>query len=81
LTYRGINALAECVIGLYKTEVIRRRGPWKGLDDVELATLTWVPGTTPSACSSPSGMFRPRRYSRNGVSGKPGAVQFASLVP
>jgi putative transposase len=36
------NALAECVIGLYKTEVIRRRGPWKGLDDVELATLTWV---------------------------------------
>jgi putative transposase len=36
------NALAECVIGLYKTEVIRRRGPWKGLDEVELATLTWV---------------------------------------
>jgi putative transposase len=36
------NALAECVIGLYKTEVIRCRGPWKGFDDVEIATLTWV---------------------------------------
>jgi transposase InsO family protein len=36
------NALAESVIGLYKTEVIRRRGPWRGVDDVELATLTWV---------------------------------------
>ena len=36
------NALAESVIGLYKTEVIRRRGPWRGLEDVEFATLTWV---------------------------------------
>jgi len=36
------NALAESVIVLYKTEVIRRRGPWRGVDDVELATLTWV---------------------------------------
>jgi putative transposase len=36
------NALAESLNGLYKTELIRRRGPWKGLDDVELATLAWV---------------------------------------
>jgi len=36
------NALAESVIGLYKTEVIRRRGPWRSLEDVELATLEWV---------------------------------------
>ncbi len=36
------NALAESVIGLYKTEVIHRRGPWKGYEDVEYATLTWV---------------------------------------
>jgi putative transposase len=36
------NALAETTIGLYKTELIRRRGPWRGLDDVELATLEWV---------------------------------------
>ena len=36
------NALAETMIGLYKTEVIRRGGPWKGIDDVEFATLEWV---------------------------------------
>ncbi len=36
------NALAETVIGLFKTEVIRRRGPWRGLQDVEFATLEWV---------------------------------------
>jgi putative transposase len=36
------NALAESVIGLYKTELIHRRGPWRGFDDVEFATLEWV---------------------------------------
>jgi len=36
------NAMAETVIGLYKTEVTRRRGPWRQLEDVEFATLEWV---------------------------------------
>jgi transposase InsO family protein len=36
------NALAETIIGLYKTEVIRRQGPWRNLDEVEFATLEWV---------------------------------------
>ena len=36
------NALAETVIGLFKTEVIHRRGPWRGLEAVEFATLEWV---------------------------------------
>ena len=36
------NALAESLNGLYKTELIRRRGPWRGLDDVEFATLEYV---------------------------------------
>jgi putative transposase len=36
------NALAETIIGLYKTELIRRRGPWRGIDQVEYATLEWV---------------------------------------
>jgi transposase InsO family protein len=36
------NALAESVIGLYKTELIRQKGPWKGLEQVELGTLDWV---------------------------------------
>jgi len=36
------NALAESIIGLFKTEVIHRRGPWRNLDQVEYATLEWV---------------------------------------
>jgi putative transposase len=36
------NALAESVNGLYKTELVRNKGPWRDLDDLELATLEWV---------------------------------------
>lgn len=36
------NALAETIIGLFKTEVIRQRGPWRNFDAVEFATLEWV---------------------------------------
>ncbi|GAA3009969.1 IS3 family transposase [Microbacterium aurantiacum] len=36
------NALAEAVNGLYKTELIRQRGPWRTVEQVELATLEWV---------------------------------------
>lgn len=36
------NALAETINGLYKTEVIRARGPWRTVEQVELATAEWV---------------------------------------
>ncbi len=36
------NAMAETIFGLYKTELVRNKGPWRGLDDLELATLEWV---------------------------------------
>jgi len=36
------NALAETIIGLFKTEVIHRQGPWRSFEDVEFATLNWV---------------------------------------
>jgi transposase InsO family protein len=38
----GPNALAESMMGLYKTELIRRKGPWRTIDAVEFATLEWV---------------------------------------
>jgi putative transposase len=34
--------MAESVIGLYKTECVRHDGPFRGVDDLELATLSWV---------------------------------------
>ena len=36
------NAVAETIIGIYKTEVIHRRGPWRNLEAVEYVTLKWV---------------------------------------
>lgn len=36
------NALAESVIGLYKTELVKPRQPWKGLDNLEITTAEWV---------------------------------------
>jgi transposase InsO family protein len=36
------NALAETINGLYKTEVIRKQGPWRSFEAVEFATLEWV---------------------------------------
>jgi transposase InsO family protein len=36
------TALAQTVIGLFKTEVIHRRGPWRSFEAVEFATLAWV---------------------------------------
>jgi len=59
------NALAESIIGLYKTELIRRRGPWRGLEDVEFATLDWVNWYNNQRLLEPIGHIPPAEYERN----------------
>ena len=56
------NALAESVIGLFKTEVIRRRGPWRSLEDVEFATLEWVWWFNYHRLLEPIGYVPPAEY-------------------
>ena len=56
------NALAETVIGLFKTELIRRDGPWRGLDDVEYATLEWVAWFNTERLLEPLGYVPPAEY-------------------
>ena len=46
------DAAAETLFGLFKTEVIRARGPWKSIGDVELATCIGSTGTTTSVCTA-----------------------------
>ncbi len=90
------NALAETIIGLYKTELVRRRGPWKGLDDVDTRRSSGWTGSTTGVSSSRSGASRPQssrpptgarraprnvRHSETRASGKPGAVQARSSTP
>jgi putative transposase len=57
--YRSINALAETVIGLFKTEVIHRRGPWRSVEAVEFATLEWVDGFNNRRLLEPIGNMPP----------------------
>ena len=56
------NALAETINGLYKAEVIHKNGPWKGLDDVERATLTWVEWFNNRRLLRPIGDVPPAEY-------------------
>jgi transposase InsO family protein len=56
------NALAETVIGLFKTEEIHRRGPWKGVEDVEFATLEWVAWYNGSRLLEPLGYVPPAEF-------------------
>ena len=56
------NALAESVIGLFKTEVIRHTGPWRCLDDVEYATLEWVAWFNTCRLFGPLGYLPPAEY-------------------
>jgi transposase InsO family protein len=53
------NALAETVIGLFKTEVICRRGPRRSLEAVEFATLEWVDGFNNRRLLEPIGNIPP----------------------
>ena len=49
------NAMAESGIGLYKTEPIRRRGPWRKVDQVEIETWNTSIGSTTAGCTVRSG--------------------------
>jgi putative transposase len=50
------------MIGLCKTELVRNTGPWRGLDDLELATLEWSTGSTTGASSTNSDASHPAEF-------------------
>jgi transposase InsO family protein len=58
------NAMAESVIGLFKTEVIRHAGPWKSIDEVEFATLDWVHWFNNERLLEPLGYLPPAEYEK-----------------
>jgi putative transposase len=58
------NALAETVIGLFKTEVIYARGPWRSLEAVEYATLEWVDWFNHRRLLEPIGYLPPAQFER-----------------
>ena len=56
------NALAETINGLFKTEVIRRRGPWRNIDEVEIAVLEWVDWFNNRRLLEPIGWVPPAEF-------------------
>ena len=56
------NALAESTIGLYKAECVHHEGPWRGVDDLELATLNWVSWFNETRLHSAIGNVPPAEY-------------------
>jgi len=56
------NALAETINGLYKTEVIHPNGPWRGVDEVEFATLEWVDWFNHRRLLEPLGSIPPAEF-------------------
>ena len=59
------NALAETINGLYKAELIHRRGPWKTRESVELATLEWVSWFNHQRLMGPLGHIPPAEAEAN----------------
>jgi len=59
------NALAETINGLYKAEIIHRRGPWKTREAVELATLEWVSWFNHHRLLEPIGYIPPTEAEAN----------------
>jgi putative transposase len=59
------NALAETINGLYKAELIHRRGPWKTREAVELATLEWVSWFNHHRLLAPIGYVPPAEFEDN----------------
>lgn len=60
--YRSINALAESVVGLFKTELIRMKGPWRTLEQVELAAAEWIDWYNNRRLHSSIGDLPPAEY-------------------
>lgn len=68
------NALAESVVGLFKTELIRTRGPWRTLEQVELATAEWIDWYNNRRLHSSVGDLPPAEYEAAYYAGEASAV-------
>ena len=58
----GLNALAETINGLYKTELVRKKGPWKTIEALEWETLNWVHWFNQTRLLEPIGYTPPAEF-------------------
>jgi putative transposase len=69
------NALAESTIGLFKTELLRARGPWRGLDDLEIAALEYIDWFNHRRLHSQIGMVPPAEFEEQFRTAPPPALR------
>ena len=74
------NAMAESIIGLFKTEVIRRCGPWRSVDEVEYAVLEWVDWFNNKRLYEPLGYVSPAAFEKAYHQAEETAVAVAALA-
>ena len=74
------NALAESINGLYKTELIRRKGPWRNLESVEYATLEWVDWFNNRRLLEPIGNIPPVEFEAAYYNGAEASAKVAGLT-
>jgi len=75
------NALAESIIGLYKTEVIRHSGPWRNMEHVEFETLKWVDWFNNQRLLEPIGDIPPAEFEELHYEKQEAPVMLAGLKP
>lgn len=73
------NALAESIIRLLKTEVIPLRGPWRSLEDFEIAVLEWVWWLKHNRFLEPLGYFSPAEFEHDYYSRQKGKTLVVAL--
>ena len=77
---RGQLRHAEERAGLYKTEEIRRRGPWRSVEDVEFATLEWVAWYNTRRLLEPLGYVSPDEFERAYYNRQTASAELAVLT-
>ena len=75
------NALAETIIGLYKTELVHPRGPWSKIDDLELRTLEWVWWFNNHRLFGPLGHVPPAEYEEHYLARQDALNEPLTLTP
>ena len=78
--YRSINALAEAFNSLFKAELVRNRGPWKSIDDLELAVAEYLDWFNHRRLHGEIGLVPPAEYEAQHTAAEPAPEPVDDLV-
>jgi putative transposase len=80
LTYRGVNALAEAFNSLFKAELVRNKGPWTSIDDLEIAVAEYIDWFNHRRLHGEIGLVPPVEFEDNHYRHNPATATVGALV-